>query len=123
MTGAVMKMVNHGLITAALFLLAGVLLDRGGSYDLNRYGGLAGPAPRFAAVSAVAAFASLGVPGFSGFIAEFQILAGSLGPATAGAPSAWGAEASRTREECWADSAAGSWRGTAALSTTGDWAC
>ncbi|WP_137121321.1 complex I subunit 4 family protein [Segeticoccus rhizosphaerae] len=81
-TGAVTQMVSHGLITAALFLLAGVLFDRGGSYDMNRYGGLAGPAPRFAAVTAIAAFASLGLPGFSGFIAEFQILAGSLGPAT-----------------------------------------
>ncbi|MBB2892065.1 NADH-quinone oxidoreductase subunit M [Flexivirga sp. ID2601S] len=81
-TGALVQMVSHGLITAALFLLAGVLLDRGGSYDLTRYGALAGPAPRFAALTTVAAFASLGLPGFSGFIAEFQILAGSLGPAT-----------------------------------------
>jgi NADH-quinone oxidoreductase subunit M len=81
-SGAMVQMVSHGLITAALFLLAGVLLDRSGSYDMNRYGGLAAVAPRFAAVTAVAAFASLGLPGFSGFIAEFQILAGSLGPAT-----------------------------------------
>ncbi|MFC6706596.1 complex I subunit 4 family protein [Flexivirga alba] len=81
-TGAMVQMVSHGLITAALFLLAGVLLDRGGSYDLTRYGALAGPAPRFAALTTIAAFASLGLPGFSGFIAEFQILAGSLGPAT-----------------------------------------
>lgn len=77
--GAVTQMVSHGLITGALFLLAGVFYDRTGSYDLGRYGGLAGPAPRFAGFFAVAAFASLGLPGFSGFIAEFQIFTGSIG--------------------------------------------
>jgi NADH-quinone oxidoreductase subunit M len=45
------------------------------------YGGLAGPAPRFGLLFAAAAFASLGLPGFSGFIAEFQIFTGSLDPA------------------------------------------
>lgn len=77
-TGAVVQMVSHGLITGALFLLCGVLYDRGGTYAIDAYGGLAGPAPRFAAATAVAAFASLGIPGFSGFIAEFQIFTGSL---------------------------------------------
>ncbi|AIG80414.1 proton-translocating NADH-quinone oxidoreductase, chain M [Amycolatopsis japonica] len=80
-TGAVTQMVSHGLITGALFLLAGVLYERGGTYDLDRYGGLARTAPRFAGLTAVAAFASLGLPGFSGFIAEFQIFTGSLGAA------------------------------------------
>jgi NADH-quinone oxidoreductase subunit M len=78
-TGAVVQMVSHGLITSALFLLAGVLYERRQSYDLNSFGGLAAPAPRYAAFFAVAAFASLGLPGFSGFIAEFQIFAGSIG--------------------------------------------
>jgi len=77
-TGAVTQMVSHGLITGALFLLAGVLQDRAGSYDMGAYGGLAGPAPRFAALFALGAFASLGLPGFSGFIAEFQVFAGSI---------------------------------------------
>lgn len=79
-TGAVVQMVSHGLITGALFLIAGVLYDRTGSYDIGSYGGLAAPAPRFTALFAVASFASLGLPGFSGFIAEFQIFAGSIGP-------------------------------------------
>ena len=74
-------MVSHGLITAALFLLAGVLQDRAGTYDMGAYGGLAGPAPRFAALFAVGAFASLGLPGLSGFIAEFQIFTGSIAAA------------------------------------------
>uniref|UniRef100_UPI00262F61AC complex I subunit 4 family protein n=1 Tax=uncultured Kocuria sp. TaxID=259305 RepID=UPI00262F61AC len=84
-TGAVVQMVSHGLITAALFLLAGVMQDRAGTYDMGSYGGLAAPAPRYAALFAVGAFASLGLPGFSGFIAEFQIFAGSvaLAPVTA----------------------------------------
>ncbi|MCT1432221.1 complex I subunit 4 family protein [Dietzia maris] len=77
-TGAMVQMVSHGLITAALFLLAGVMQSRAGTYDLGSYGGLAGPAPRYAALFAIGAFASLGLPGFSGFIAEFQIFAGSV---------------------------------------------
>ncbi len=80
-TGAVTQMVSHGLITAALFLLAGVLHERRGSYLIDDYGGLAGSAPRFAGLLAVAAFASLGIPAFSGFIAEFQIFTGSIGAA------------------------------------------
>ncbi|MER7544523.1 NADH-quinone oxidoreductase subunit M [Spirillospora sp. NPDC127506] len=84
-TGAVTQMVSHGLITGALFLLCGVLYDRAGSYGLGRFGGIAGRAPAFAGLTAVAAFASLGLPGLSGFIAEFQIFAGTIGSGTAAA--------------------------------------
>lgn len=80
-TGAVTQMVSHGLITGALFLLAGVLYERRQTYEIDSYGGLAGQAPVFAAVTAAAVFASLGLPGFSGFIAEFQIFTGSFAPA------------------------------------------
>ena len=80
-TGAVTQMVSHGLITGALFLLSGVLLERGGTYEMSAYGGLAADAPRLAGLTAVAAFASLGLPGFSGFVAEFQVFTGSLGAA------------------------------------------
>jgi NADH-quinone oxidoreductase subunit M len=48
---------------------------------MDAYSGLAGPAPVFAGVTAVAAFGSLGLPGLSGFIAEFQIFTGSLATA------------------------------------------
>jgi NADH-quinone oxidoreductase subunit M len=78
-TGALTQMVSHGLITGALFLLAGVLYERGHTYQMDQYGGLAARTPAFAGLTAVAAFASLGLPGFSGFIAEFQIFTGSLG--------------------------------------------
>jgi NADH-quinone oxidoreductase subunit M len=77
-TGAVTQMVSHGLVTGALFLLAGVMQDRGRTYQMDDYGGLAGSAPRFASLFAVAAFASLGLPALSGFIAEFQIFTGSI---------------------------------------------
>jgi len=80
-TGAVTQMVSHGLITGALFLLTGVLRDRGGTYDMRAYTGLAARTPRFAGMFVIAAFASLGLPGFSGFIAEFQIFTGSLAAA------------------------------------------
>lgn len=77
-TGAMVQMVSHGLLTGALFLLAGVLFDRGGTYAFDRWGGLARPAPIFAAAFGVAAFGSLGLPGLSAFIAEFQIFTGAL---------------------------------------------
>ena len=84
-TGAVTQMVSHGLLTGALFLLAGVMAARTESYDMSQYGGLGAVAPRYATLFAVAAFGSLGLPALSGFIAEFQIFAGSIAvvPATA----------------------------------------
>ena len=80
-TGALTQMVSHGLITSALFLLAGLFHRRTGSYEIAEYGGLATRAPRTAALFAVAAFASLGLPGLSGFIAEFQIFTGGIAAA------------------------------------------
>ena len=77
-TGATVQMVSHGLVTAALFLLAGVLRERGGSSQIAAWSGLAGPMPRFSWTFALAAFASLGLPGLSGFVGEFSLLAGSL---------------------------------------------
>ena len=74
-------MVSHGLLTGALFLLTGVLWDRRQTYRVDVYSGLAAIAPVFAGATAVAAFGSLGIPGLSGFIAEFQIFTGSLATA------------------------------------------
>lgn len=76
--GALYQMVSHGLLTGALFLLSGVLWSRGQTYAFDHWGGLARPAPVFAALLAVAAFGSLGLPGFASFIAEFQIFTGAL---------------------------------------------
>ncbi|MFC7583237.1 NuoM family protein [Nonomuraea antimicrobica] len=78
-SGAVTQMVSHGLVTGALFLIAGVLWDRARNYGLGEYGGLAGRAPVLTGLTAVAAFASMGLPALSGFIAEFQIFTGVIG--------------------------------------------
>ncbi|MEO6790649.1 MAG: NADH-quinone oxidoreductase subunit M [Ornithinibacter sp.] len=77
-TGAVTQMVSHGLVTGALFLLVGTLHERAGTYAMADFGGLARSAPRLAGLFAVGAFASLGLPALSGFIAEFQIFTGSI---------------------------------------------
>ena len=77
--GAVLQMVSHGLITGALFLLTGVIWRRAHTFDIDSFGGLAKSAPVLAAAFGLAAFASLGLPGLSGFVAEFQIFAGVFG--------------------------------------------
>jgi NADH-quinone oxidoreductase subunit M len=77
-TGAVVEMVAHGLITGALFLMMGSFWQRTKSYDLNAYGGLAGVAPKLTIAFILAAFASLGLPGLAGFVAEFEIFAGAF---------------------------------------------
>jgi len=59
-TGAVTQMVSHALITGALFLLSGVLYERGHTYRMESYSGLAATAPVFAGLTGVGAFASLG---------------------------------------------------------------
>ncbi len=76
--GATLEMVAHGLITGALFLLAGSVWDRAATYEVTELGGLAERAPAMTAAVVVAAFASLGLPGLAGFVAEFQVFAGSF---------------------------------------------
>ena len=78
LTGAVVEMVAHGLITGALFLIAGGFWARSGTYDMDAYGGLAKVAPRLTAAAVIAAFASLGLPGLAGFVAEVQIFVGTF---------------------------------------------
>jgi NADH-quinone oxidoreductase subunit M len=78
LVGATTEMVAHGLITGALFLISGSMLLRGGTYELDAYGGLAARARFLTSLTVVAAFASLGLPGLAGFVAEFQVFAGAL---------------------------------------------
>ncbi len=75
--GAVYHMVSHGILSAMLFLLTGVLYDRTRDRRIDSYRGLLTPMPRFATLTALAFFASLGLPGFSGFIGELFTLLGS----------------------------------------------
>ena len=75
--GAVLQMFNHGTITAMLFLLVGVIYDRAHHRDINGFGGLAGIMPVYAGFTALAFFASMGLPGLSGFVSEVLVLLGA----------------------------------------------
>jgi NADH-quinone oxidoreductase subunit M len=77
-TGAIYQMVSHGLISAMLFLLAGVLYVRTHDRTINHYSGLHQPMPVYFSFVLLAFFASLGLPGLSGFIAEFFVLTGAF---------------------------------------------
>jgi NADH-quinone oxidoreductase subunit M len=78
LTGAVFQMVSHGLLTGAMFFMIGMLQDQAGTRELKAFAGLGKSMPVFAAILAVAAFGSLGLPGLSGFIAEFQVVGATL---------------------------------------------
>ena len=78
LTGATVEMVAHGLITGALFLLAGSFWSRTEDYSIDGYGGLAGAAPKLTAAMVLASFASLGLPGLVGFVAEVQVFIGTF---------------------------------------------
>jgi NADH-quinone oxidoreductase subunit M len=75
--GAVMIMVNHGISTSALLLLAGMLEDRRGTNDMAAYGGLARVIPAFSIMLTLAMLSTMGLPGTNGFVGEFLVLIGS----------------------------------------------
>jgi NADH-quinone oxidoreductase subunit M len=83
MTGAVVQMVSHGLIAALLFLLVGALYERAHTREISAFGGIAKVAPLLAGTLVFASFASLGLPGGSGFIAEFLVMLGAFSGFTA----------------------------------------
>ncbi len=74
--GAVLQMVNHGLVVAGIFLIVALLWERSGSEDLTRLGGVALRAPVLAALFLVISLANLAMPGSANFIGEFYILIG-----------------------------------------------
>lgn len=75
--GALYQMFSHGIITAGLFLLVGVLYDRAHTRDMNAFGGLGARVPVYAGLLIFFSLASLGLPGLSGFISEFLVLLGT----------------------------------------------
>jgi len=75
--GAMIVMLSHGLVSAALFLCVGVIYDRLHTREISRYGGLAINMPRYALLFMVFTMASVGLPGTSGFVGEFLSLAGT----------------------------------------------
>ena len=76
--GAVFQMLSHGIVSAALFLCVGVVYDRMHTREISRYGGLVHRMPKYAAVMMIFTMASVGLPGTSGFIGEFLVLAGAF---------------------------------------------
>ncbi|KOX41260.1 oxidoreductase [Streptomyces purpurogeneiscleroticus] len=78
LNGAAVQMVSHGFLTGGMFLLVGMLQHRTGTRDLDRFGGLIASMPVFSGLFGLLAFGSLGLPGLSGFIAEFQAVGAAL---------------------------------------------
>ena len=76
--GAIVQMLSHGVISAALFLCVGVVYDRLHSREISRYGGLVHRMPVYAAVFMVFMLGSVGLPGTSGFVGEFLVLVGAF---------------------------------------------
>jgi NADH-quinone oxidoreductase subunit M len=77
LTGSLLVMINHGLSTGALFLVAGMIYDRYHTRRFNELGGLAGRMPVIAFFFVFFALSSLGLPGLNGFVGEFLVLLGS----------------------------------------------
>lgn len=77
-TGAIYQMFSHGIISAMLFLLVGVIYDRTHDRRITSYRGLATAMPIFTGLVIIGFFASLGLPTFSGFIAELLVLLGAF---------------------------------------------
>ena len=76
--GAIFQTISHGVLSALLFLIVGVLYSRTGNREIDSFSGLVTLMPRFTVISGIAIFASLGLPGFSGFIGEFFSLMGAF---------------------------------------------
>jgi len=95
--GAVLQMVNHGITTAALFLIAGFIEQRAGTRRISDFGGLAARVPVLATVMFIAVLSSLGLPGLNSFAGEFlaflgafrsSVVFGTLGTVVV-VPAAW----------------------------------
>ena len=76
--GAMFQMLSHGVVSAALFLIVGVVYDRIHSREIARYGGLVHRMPLYAATFMLFMLASVGLPGTSGFVGEFLVLVGAF---------------------------------------------
>ena len=81
--GAVLQMFNHGLSSAMMFLIVGVLYDRAHHRNLNKFGGMGAQMPYYTGIATVGFFASLGLPGLNGFISEMLVFIGAYGSPSA----------------------------------------
>ena len=82
--GALFMMVSHGIISAMMFFIVGVIYDRAHHRELSRFGGIASTMPVYTGFSTVAFFANLGLPGLCGFIGEVMVLLGTFQAARSG---------------------------------------
>ena len=76
--GAVFQMVSHGITTGALFLLVGVIYEQTHDREIAHMGGMNGRLPAYAAIFGLFTFASIGLPGLSGFVGEFLVVLGAF---------------------------------------------
>ena len=76
--GALVQMISHGFVSAALFLCVGVMYERMHSRDIADYGGVVNTMPRFASLMMLFALANSGLPATSGFVGEFMVIMGAL---------------------------------------------
>ncbi len=78
MSGAVVQMISHGFISAAMFLCVGIMYDRMHSRQISDYGGVVNTMPTFAAFMVFFSMANAGLPGTSGFVGEFMVILASF---------------------------------------------
>ncbi|PAT32527.1 NADH-quinone oxidoreductase subunit M [Vandammella animalimorsus] len=78
MTGALVQMIAHGFVSAAMFLAIGVLYDRMHTREIAAYGGVVNTMPKFAAFALLFAMANAGLPATAGFIGEWMVILGSV---------------------------------------------
>jgi NADH-quinone oxidoreductase subunit M len=76
--GALIQMVSHGFVSAAMFLCVGVMYDRMHSRNIADYGGVVNTMPKFASLMMLFAMANCGLPATSGFVGEFMVIVGAL---------------------------------------------
>ena len=89
--GAILQMINHGIVSAALFLCVGMIYERTHTREIKDYGGVAKIAPVYSTFLAVFCLAAAGFPGFNSFVGEFLIIGGAFNTqAWLGAAAVWG---------------------------------
>jgi len=81
MNGAVLQMFSHGIMTALFFAMVGVLYDRSHTREISAFSGMAKVMPKFSVLFIIGGLASLGLPGLSGFAAEFLVFVGTFNTA------------------------------------------
>ena len=77
-SGAVVQMIAHGFVSAAMFLSIGVLYDRVHSREIAAYGGVVNTMPKFAAFALLFGMANCGLPGTAGFVGEWMVILGAI---------------------------------------------